>query len=79
MLNFIKRNLFTGLALFILPTGYYLGTQIRAKEDAKKILEETSKLSNQEQMDKLKQQLELLREERENILSKPSPFNKSKD
>lgn len=74
MLKAIKNNIYPAVALMILPVGYYIGTEVRERNDAEKLI--AAQVSNEqvvadpEQVEKLRQQLEALREEREMVLSK---------
>lgn len=74
MLKAIKNNIYPAVALMILPVGYYIGTELRERNDAEKLI--AAQVSNEqvvadpEQVEKLRQQLEALREEREMVLSK---------
>ena len=70
MLNKIKQNLFPALALMIIPCGYFVGTELRERNDMKKMLEQQQPMDNQHTEESLRQQLEALREEREMVLSK---------
>lgn len=58
------------MALMILPCGYFIGTELRERNDAKKILQQVEQVPDQEQIEKLRQQLEALKEEREMVRSK---------
>lgn len=66
----IKNNIYPATALLIIPCGYYIGTVLREREDAKKLLAERTPESTAEDIEKLRQQLEALKEEREMVLSK---------
>lgn len=65
MLSAIKNNIYPALALITLPVGYFIGTELRERNDAKKI-----QTVSEQDIEKLKQQLETLREEREMVLCK---------
>ncbi|KAG1461590.1 hypothetical protein G6F56_005693 [Rhizopus delemar] len=65
MLQAIRQNMFTAVALITIPCGYYIGTELRERRDANKVT-----VQSEEDVEKLKQQLEQLREEREMVLSK---------
>lgn len=66
MLSVIKNNIYPAIALVTIPVGYYIGTELRERSDAKK---EVPAMTEQD-IEKLKQQLEALREERELVLNK---------
>lgn len=66
MLSVIKNNIYPAIALVTIPVGYYIGTELRERSDAKK---EIPAMTEQD-IEKLKQQLEALREERELVLNK---------
>lgn len=66
----IKSNIYPAIALTILPVGYYVGTELRERNDAKKQMLIAEESPSEEEIEKLKQQLETLREEREMVLSK---------
>jgi tRNA C32,U32 (ribose-2'-O)-methylase TrmJ len=70
MLSAIKNNIYPAMALMILPCGYFIGTELRERNDAKKILQQVEQVPDQEQIEKLRQQLEALKEEREMVRSK---------
>lgn len=74
MLKAIKNNIYPAVALMILPVGYYIGTELRERNDAEKLIaaQESNEqvVADPEQVEKLRQQLEALREEREMVLSK---------
>jgi hypothetical protein len=71
MFAVIKNNIYPATALLILPVGYYIGTELRERNDAKKLLAQVNEeVVDPEQVEKLRQQLETLREEREMVLSK---------
>ncbi|GAA5814968.1 hypothetical protein MFLAVUS_008472 [Mucor flavus] len=59
MLSVIKNNIYPAIALVTIPVGYYIGTELRERSDAKK---EVPAMTEQD-IEKLKQQLEALREE----------------
>lgn len=67
MLSVIKNNIYPAIALITLPVGYFIGTELRERSDAKKMV---SQVVTEDDIKKLKQQLETLREEREMVLSK---------
>ena len=69
MLTKIKQNLFPALALMIIPCGYFIGTELRERNDMKKMLEQQQPMDQQDE-ESIRQQLEALREEREMVLSK---------
>ncbi|KAG2229228.1 hypothetical protein BDF21DRAFT_430514 [Thamnidium elegans] len=66
MLSVIKNNIYPAIALVTIPVGYYIGTELRERNDAKK---EKPAMTEQD-IEKLKQQLKALREERELVLNK---------
>lgn len=71
MFQVIKNNIYPAIALTILPVGYFIGTELRERNDAKKaLLLSQDQVPDHEQMEQLKQQLEALKEEREMVLSK---------
>jgi hypothetical protein len=70
MFSAIKNNIYPAIALMILPCGYFIGTELRERNDAKKMLQQVDQVPDQEQIEKLRQQLEALKEEREMVLSK---------
>lgn len=65
MLSALKNNIYPALALITLPVGYFIGTELRERNDAK-----VTQVVSEEDIQKLKQQLETLREEREMVLCK---------
>lgn len=65
MLSAIKNNIYPAIALITLPVGYFIGTELRERNDAK-----VTQVVSQDDINKLKQQLETLREEREMVLCK---------
>lgn len=62
MLQLVKQNLFTVLALVTVPCGYYYGTMLREQKDALK--------NKDDEIKRIQEQIEQLREEREMMLSK---------
>lgn len=53
----------------IIPCGYFIGTEIRERNDIKKVIAQSPQETEQD-IERLKQQLEALKEEREMVLSK---------
>lgn len=53
----------------IIPCGYFIGTEIRERNDMKKVIAQSPQETEQD-IERLKQQLEALKEEREMVLSK---------
>lgn len=71
MFQIIKNNIYPAIALTILPVGYFIGTELRERNDARKaLLLSQDQVPDHVQMEQLKQQLEALKEEREMVLSK---------
>lgn len=69
ILSGIKNNIYPAIALMIIPCGYFIGTEIRERNDIKKVIAQSPQETEQD-IERLKQQLEALKEEREMVLSK---------
>lgn len=69
ILSGIKNNIYPAIALMIIPCGYFIGTEIRERNDMKKVIAQSPQETEQD-IERLKQQLEALKEEREMVLSK---------
>ncbi|KAI7905700.1 uncharacterized protein BX663DRAFT_500608 [Cokeromyces recurvatus] len=77
MFSAIKKNIYPAIALLTIPVGYYIGTELRERNDAKKVLKE--QVYDEDEMKKLRQQLEALKEERNLVLSKMQPKIKEEE
>lgn len=69
ILSGIKNNIYPAIALMIIPCGYYIGTELRERNDLKKVMAQTPQETEQD-VERLRQQLEALKEERQAVLSK---------
>ncbi|KAI8643923.1 hypothetical protein BD408DRAFT_414103 [Parasitella parasitica] len=69
ILSGIKNNIYPAIALTIIPCGYFLGTELRERNDIKKAIAKSPQETEQD-IEHLKQQLEALKEEREMVLNK---------
>lgn len=69
ILSGIKNNIYPAIALMIIPCGYFIGTEMRERNDIKKVIAQSPQETEQD-IERLKQQLEALKEEREMVLSK---------
>lgn len=69
ILSGIKNNIYPAIALMIIPCGYYIGTELRERSDLKKVIAQTPQETEQD-IERLKQQLEALKEERQAVLTK---------
>jgi hypothetical protein len=69
ILSGIKNNIYPAIALMIIPCGYFIGTEMRERNDIKKVTAQSPQETEQD-IERLKQQLEALKEEREIVLSK---------
>lgn len=69
ILSGIKNNIYPAIALMIIPCGYFIGTEMRERNDIKRVTTQSPQETEQD-IERLKQQLEALKEEREIVLSK---------
>ncbi|KAL9551033.1 hypothetical protein PS6_005222 [Mucor atramentarius] len=67
ILSGIKNNIYPAIALTIIPCGYYIGTELRERNDLKKVMAQTPQETEQD-VERLRQQLEALKEERQAVL-----------